>query len=258
MDLSAFDDRLLASFVLGSPDYDAQLFAIRGLLRLHRQADEALSNEIKAIEAFAAQASGDANEQAVDEWVDRLHQFVFQDAAHSMSAVGMLAPFVESLFKQAFPGLRNLLDRNGRLAVAQVRCKMPKSKRWNCEYASPNRRHLVDGIIELAEATGLAAHLPSDLHQTLAALFAYRNKMFHHGFEWPDSDRSAFEHKIASAGWPPNWFSQATSDGRPWVFCISDTFVQHCLTAIDHVFAALGAFVRRNDRGLGPGFPPAP
>jgi len=135
MDLSAFDDRLLASFVLGSPDYDAQLFAIRGLLRLHRQADEALSNEIKAIEAFAAQASGDANEQAVDEWVDRLHQFVFQDAAHSMSAVGMLAPFVESLFKQAFPGLRNLLDRNGRLAVAQVRCKMPKSKRWNCEYA---------------------------------------------------------------------------------------------------------------------------
>jgi hypothetical protein len=32
MDLSEFDDRFLASFVLGLPDYDAQLYAIRGLL----------------------------------------------------------------------------------------------------------------------------------------------------------------------------------------------------------------------------------
>jgi hypothetical protein len=68
MDRSAFDDRFLASFVLGSPDYDAQLCAIRGLLRLHGQADEALSNEIKAIEAFAKQTSGSANERAVDDW----------------------------------------------------------------------------------------------------------------------------------------------------------------------------------------------
>lgn len=59
MDLSAFDDRFLASFVLGSPDYDAQLYAIRGLLRRHRQADDALSNEIKAIEAFARQAGSE-------------------------------------------------------------------------------------------------------------------------------------------------------------------------------------------------------
>ena len=51
--------------------------------------------------------------------VDHLHQSVFQDAAHSMAAVGMLAPFVESLFKQAFPG--NLLDRNGRAPMPHRR-----------------------------------------------------------------------------------------------------------------------------------------
>lgn len=251
-DLSGFDDRLLASFVLGSPDYDAQLYAIRGLLRLHRQADEALSNEIKGIEAFAEQASGSANERAVDEWVDHLHQSVFQDAAHSMAAVGMLAPFIESLFKQAFPGIRDLLDRNGRVPIAHVRWTMPKEKQWECGYTSRDRKDLVNGIAELAEATGLAADLPTDLHKTLAALFAYRNKMFHLGFEWPDRERNAFERKIVASGWPQNWFSQATSDGKPWIFYVRDTFVRHCLTMIDQIFAGLGAFVRRNDCSSGP------
>jgi len=39
----------------------------------------------------------------------------------------------------------------------------------------------------------------------------------------------------------------ATSDGKPWVFYFTDTFVQRCLAMIDQVFAGLGAFVRRND-----------
>ena len=226
--LSAFDNRFLASFVLGSPDYDAQLYAIRGLLRRHRQADDALSNEIKAIEAFAKQASGSANERAVDDWVDHLHQSVFQDAAHSMAAVGMLAPFVESLFKQAFPGIRDLLERNGRVLATHARWTMPKSRRWDCRYASlsPHTKHIVEGIMELAEATGLAADLPADLRKTLAALFGYRNKMFHLGFEWPDTERSAFERRIVDDGWPQDWFTQATTDGKPWVFYLSDTFVQ--------------------------------
>ncbi len=70
--------------------------------------------------------------------------------------------------------------------IAHVRWTMPKDKQWDCRRASPDRPHLVDGILELADATGLAADLPTDLRKTLAALFGYRNKMFHLGFEWPD------------------------------------------------------------------------
>jgi hypothetical protein len=54
-----------------------------------------------------------------------------------MAAVGMLAPFVESLFKQAFPGIRDLLDRNGRVPIAHARWTMPKDKQWDCRRASP-------------------------------------------------------------------------------------------------------------------------
>jgi hypothetical protein len=71
--------------------------------------------------------------------------------------------------------------------------------------------------------------------------------MFHEGFEWPDSERQAFERRIARDRWPRDWFALATSDGKPWVFYLSDTFVVHCLTMVDQIFAGLGAFVRRTE-----------
>jgi hypothetical protein len=108
----------------------------------------------------------------------------------------------------------------------------------------------VDGIVELADAIGLAADLPAELRKTLAALFGYRNKMFHLGFEWPESQLAAFERRIESDGWPGDWFDRATSAGKPWVFYLSDTFVDHCLATVEQIFSGLGAFVRRNDRSL--------
>jgi hypothetical protein len=244
-DLPAFENWLLASSLLGSADYDAQLRAIRGLLHVHRHADEALKKEIEDLDAFARSASTSASDRAVDEWVDCLHQSVFQDAAHSMAAVGMLAPFIESVFRHAFFGMRDLLTRKGLAPSSHKRWTLPEDRRWDCRYASPGRKDLVAGIIELADATGLAVDMPSDLSKTLAALFGYRNKMFHLGFEWPDGERDTFAHRIASEGWSPGWFSQATSDGKPWVFYMSDAFVQHCLDRVDSIFSGFGAFVRR-------------
>src|SRR3989442_3103051 len=43
---------------------------------------------------------------AVDEWVDLLHDSVYQRATHSMAAVRMLAPLVESMFFVAFYKVR--------------------------------------------------------------------------------------------------------------------------------------------------------
>ena len=250
MDLSGCDDRFLASIVLGWPDYDAQLYAIRDVLRWHGRAADELSNEIKAIGAFVEQAPGSASERAVDDLVDHLHQSVFRDAAYSMAAVGMLAPFIEFVFKRVFAGIRDRLDHIEDARKGHVRWVMQPDKQWDCSYALPCRKHLVDGIVELADAIGLAADLPAELRKTLAALFGYRNKMFHLGFEWPESQLAAFERRIESDGWPGDWFDRATSAGKPWVFYLSDTFVDHCLATVEQIFSGLGAFVRRNDRSL--------
>ncbi|MES2032372.1 MAG: hypothetical protein V4477_24620 [Pseudomonadota bacterium] len=243
-----FDDRDLASQLLDSLDYDAQLRAIHALLGRHRRAAEELSESINELDDFARRTSGLVNQRAVDDWVDHLHDSVFQDAAHSMAAVGMLAPFVEALFKQAFPGIKLLLDQRCLTPSPHSRWSMKTDVRWDCRFTSPRRRDLVLGIVELADATGLSAELPARLPATLSALFGYRNKMFHFGFEWPESERQSFARRILDVGWPADWFGRATTGGEPWVFYLSPAFVDHCLETINAVIVGLGAFVRRTSR----------
>lgn len=244
VDLFNLDDRFMASVVLGYPDYDAQIRAMREVLRLHRCAENDLNAEILEIEEFAVRVKGQAAERAVEDLIDHYHHSVFQDAAHSMAAVGMLAPFLESLFKQAFSGIRELLGKGDKPLMGHTRNGMASSRKWNCSYAT-NGRGLVAGIIELSEAVGLGQHLPPTIQMTLSALFAYRNEMFHSGFEWSLEARVKFADRMKNEEWPDEWFRMAESDDKPWIFYLTEEFVDHCFQMIDQIFDALGVYVRQ-------------
>ena len=47
------------------------------------------------MESLARRTPG---EHAVNMWIEKVHQSIYQGAAHSMAAVGMIAPLVESVF----------------------------------------------------------------------------------------------------------------------------------------------------------------
>ena len=98
-------------FLLHEYDLEAQLLAIKDLVRRNRQSDEGLAAEIEALDAEIRKSTDEHVYHLQDCWIDRIHDSVFQDAAHSMSAVGMLAPFIESLFVAVFNGLRK--DQDG-------------------------------------------------------------------------------------------------------------------------------------------------
>lgn len=240
-------DRDAAFLVLPDLDYDSQLAAIHQLLRRHRAADQELKREITEIEAFAARTSGLRNQRAIDEWTDRLHHSVYQDAAHSMAAVGMLAPMIESVFYQTFLGIRQRFYDGKHAPTDQVRWQQPAEDQWDCHYYWSNGRrskNLVSGIIQLSEALQLMSHLPANLEQMLEALFEYRNKMFHCGFEWPVDERQRFAKRIRDRKWPANWFAQATRGGLPWVFYMTDYFIQRCADTIDQVICGVGAYCK--------------
>ena len=95
-----------ALFLIHEYDLEAQLLAIKDVVRRIRQSDEVLAAQIQALDAEIRKSRDEYVYQLQDCWIDELHNSVFQDAAHSMSAVGMLAPFVESLFVAVFNGLR--------------------------------------------------------------------------------------------------------------------------------------------------------
>lgn len=94
----------------------------------------------------------------------------------------------------------------------------------------------------MAESIGLDNHLPNDVRHTLQALFVYRNKMFHWGFEWPAQQRENFQKQLTQ--WPPEWFTLSTKDDKPGIFYMTDAFIEHCFTTIYCVISGVGAFAR--------------
>ncbi|MFD2781185.1 hypothetical protein ACFS32_08735 [Novosphingobium pokkalii] len=94
--------------LLGDADLEAQLRAIRGQLHRQAQADATLQDDIADIAKRASTASGEYGMHLENSWVDEMHASVFQDAAHSTAAIGMLAPLLESLFVGIFAGIRDI------------------------------------------------------------------------------------------------------------------------------------------------------
>lgn len=200
--------------VLQDLDYHAQLFAIRNLLFRQKQSKDELETDIKEAEAYSAKTSGALNEHAVDELTDLLHRSCYEHAAYSMAAVGMLAPLVESVFRQGFQDMAETLPQ----------------------------RALAENIARLVDKVGMTRYMPKDINPMLSALFEYRNKMFHCGFEWPVKDRQRFEDRLNNSGWPSNWFSKATSGEEPWMFYMSPKFVELCLDRTEQIIEGIKRF----------------
>ena len=201
-------------FPLEEFNYHAQLVAIHGLLHRQERADQELSDQIKTADGVARRSKGRGNEYAVEVWVELAEMSCYQAAAHSMATVGMIAPLIESAFRAAFRSLGNELPPG----------------------------NLVDNIAKRVEEVGMKAYLPADLEPTLSALFEYRNKMFHGGFEWSPEELKRFERRLDENRWCPDWFSRATVDDEPWMFYMTSSFVDHCLETAERVIKGITQF----------------
>ena len=182
-----------------------------------------------------------------DYYADEAYLSGVQDAAHSMAAVGMLAPLVESLFVSIFDGLRKLSQDKAQVSNGNPRLAASQDQFWNPRFeikSKSNRRNIVAGIRQLADAIGLSEHFRPDYEKTLAALFHYRNMMFHNGFEWFRDEGKEFSNRIQNAGWPEEWFKESRGFGDTWFFYMTPEFVQHCLGTIDELIEGVGAYVK--------------
>lgn len=244
--LGDLDPEDFACVVLPDLNYEAQLIAIAHLLSAHQNAYVESEEEIKDIEKFAQNTKGARNEYAVDQWLERLHSSTFQNAAHSMSAVGMLAPLFESIFHQAFYGIKENLFPEKQTLPTHQRWVQTESEKWDCHFywgKDGRKDHLVLGIMQLSEATGLKHFLHDDLEIVLTVLFSYRNKMFHRGFEWPIEERKRFWNRIKKEKWPESWLEGSTTNNEPWIIYLSNEFIWHCFERIRDTIAAIGKFV---------------
>ena len=235
--------------VLQGIDLEAQLLAIKSLLSRNRQAENYLKREIddlyKQSQQAAQEAQGRYERYGDDRWVDRTYEALFEDAANSMAAVGMLAPFLEALFVTVFQRFKE--EGTYEPPSEDPRRQAVERDFWDPHFVykqDKRQKNLAKGIPQLANSIGLEQFLPKDYREILAALFLYRNKMFHCGLEWPEQERKNFRDAIQKNRWPEEWFSEATVNERPWLFSMSAEFIQHGLQTIDGILDGVGAYVR--------------
>lgn len=231
-------------------DIEAQLIAIKSLLKRNRDDEARTRQDIQELDRYIRDSIHRDPEYQVhleNQWVDELHSSVFQDAAHSMAAVGMLAPFVESLFVAIFQKLR---AKSASVVPIDKRREIADEFFWN------PRRYFADGqakentaagIQQLAKSIGLKKHLPRDYGKCLNALLTYRNFMFHNGFEWPIDRRRDFAKQMQGDGWPEDWFKTSKSGGEVWIFYMSDVFIRHCIEVIEGVLDGVGAYLKEQN-----------
>lgn len=232
-------------------DPRCQIDAIRSLLQRQKELEENRDKEIERIQEEPSAYEG-FDLYAEGKRTDMLFASVYQDAAHSMAAVGMMSPLLETVFAQCFEAIgrqygQALANNNG-----HARWKKANMRAWDCHYVLAGdkwRETLAEGILQLSDATGLREHLPENIDKVLAALFAYRNKMFHCGFEWPVAERESFAKRIVDEGWPTGWFQRASQDGRPWIFYMSHEFVDECQLTFEKVLDAFCELIKKHETG---------
>lgn len=230
--------------------YDEQLAAIHSVLALHKKAAKEIEDERLSIEKAMNRLRGAAYYHAEDDWGANFYRSVYADASSSISALVMIAPFVEALFSQFYTALEKQPGAKA-LIGDHDRWQSDDERKWNCRFVVRNKRYykgVVEGMAQVADMVGLMPYLSKDLFERLTALFAYRNKVFHHGIEWPMEERLAFQQRVA--GWPEHWFAKAESDHKPWIYYLSDSFLTELIKLIERTLDDMGKFVDENKIGL--------
>jgi len=227
-------------------DMDSQLKAIREQLYVNYQASKNSDKRIQDTVQHAEEASGIMNEYYCNRYLEAIHHSSYQSAAHSMTAVGMLAPFIETVYFQIYKSIGEKICLKER---SHPRVLIRKSfKKWDVHYKYTGKKkfknNLVQGILQITQMLGVDRSMPKEFSATLEALFEYRNKMFHCGFEWPLDERKKFEKRILS--WPKGWFESFRIDNRPWIFCMTDTFIKKVFDVFDASLIVLGKFVNEH------------
>ena len=209
-------------------DYHSQIDTIGALCTRLNQFEDELADRILKAQEYAHKTSGDANEIATEEWMYFAHVSMYQGAAHSMAAVSMLAPLIESAFKDV---------------CRRINRPIPLPE---CQTGG-----LVADIMKVAREEGMVVdYLPNNLRPMLEAIFEYRNKMLHCGFEWPPDEIRKFDARRKS--WPCAWFEHSSLGDDVWMFYMSRTFISHCLDTTREVVDGIEDFlVDRVRRALG-------
>lgn len=223
-------------------DISRQLNAIKRLLRMHGAKSRDLRKNLKNNQV-KGEIIDDWDQLYHDIWGNNFLNSIYDEAAFSMSAVGMLAPFVESMMHSLFINFGKEHDHSKSI-IPQINVNRispqngrPSNKRWDVRYfyddeSGKYSNAIAKGIIQLSEITKIIQQLTSQEKSAILLLFEYRHFMFHNGFEWPQYIKNKFLKKCTQYNWSAKWYTTSKQGKEPHIFYITEDFVEEILELI--------------------------
>lgn len=234
--------------VLETGGYDEQLAAIRNLLAQRKLIPLSAEEQSARKASFAGRVGPLGRDHMVDAWNGFYQQRVYEDAAYSMAAAGMLVPLIETIFREAFNGIGRLVVTNSIPLGPHPRWQWLDTEQWDCQlYCSVGGRpdkDFVFGVCELVETAGLAPYLTPGFAVTLDAIFCYRDNMIPRGFKWSEEDLNDFAREIDEERWPYEWFRLSIIEMKPWIYYMTGDLINQCILMIEDFLRAVGDFAR--------------
>ena len=215
------------------PDHDAHLRAIDSFAQAIKEWNELFDSEAKDASARKPQS-----EHEVDDIISIYYDTGFADLARSHAFICTMAAFLESLFKRCLPAVGKSF--NGSLPNNHprvVRFANSLSSFWDPRKPEKDQSGIAKRICDILEASGLNRYFGSEFARLITAVFAYRNRMVHNGYEWDPEERTQFNDQINRESWS-QWFSVATIGDDPWFFTITPAFHDQCLNLCNRAVLA--------------------
>ncbi len=204
------------------------------------------------------------SEHSADLCADAAFNGTFADVAISQAAVGALSPMFETFFRRSAEELRKRWD-NRPLPDSSRKALLAPRYFWDpLLVATPNgkkkkTKNIRLGYRQLLETLGLNHVIDPRSDDVIEALWVYRNCALHEGYEWSPEKLSAYKSKANPIRWssqsrpthvtdPPHrvpWFAECLVDGQPWLFLVTNAFVEAALDSLDRMAKALTEAIRK-------------
>lgn len=237
--------------LLPTLDWDSQILALKSMLRNNANALKASDDEIAKSKEYLQDYDGPHHSHYVDEHVNLLHHSVYSEATASMSAIGMVAPMIETIFCQSMSELGALYKLAGIEPPAHKRWKrsIDSDQRWDAQWCfksdpDANSNDLISGLKQISDATRLSEHIDTTTWKWIKAMLSYRNYMFHNGFEWPVDKRTEFQKRIEREGWG-EYFSCSTTSDKPWIFYLEQETIALMPDELLKILDGIASFIKQ-------------
>jgi len=201
-----------------------------------------------------------------DFYAEMCEEHAYAEIACCQVITASLCPIFETLFIRAISKIKPLFEKSGRAkthlrwtsSIAEVDPWNPKV--YFEEGKSPNRDNFSHGCVQLLSAIGCEANHALSIKEkdVIEALFWYRNRILHEGYEWREETlKKATNHLNQHPRWCEkrddgealSWFFVATitstEDGKeviePWLVTLTDNLARPALDCVESVAKKLKA-----------------